>query len=263
MPWKVLIFIPCYNCEKQLPRVLDALPQELKNYDFQILVVDNQSQDNTAERALKAIQNNPFREKILFYRNESNYNLGGSFKNAFLYAQKMGFSHFAVLHGDDQVPSGNLIPLIKKAKAEPTAGAIFGSRFTDSQRLTNYSFMRKFINLSFNLVLSLLSWTKITDIGSGLNIYNVNQFPQDFISRLPDHAAFDIHILLYALESKMKFFFEPIAWRSQDEVSSINDYYIGWVLIKEIFRWRFLRLSQKALPFPSVGARPWVREYAP
>ena len=44
---KILLFIPCYNCEKQILRVLNSLNNEVFNFINEIVLVDNRSEDNT------------------------------------------------------------------------------------------------------------------------------------------------------------------------------------------------------------------------
>ncbi|WP_096736295.1 glycosyltransferase [Brachyspira sp. G79] len=53
---KILIFIPMYNCEKQIPRVISQFDDETQKLFTEILVADNISKDNSlsvAEEALK------------------------------------------------------------------------------------------------------------------------------------------------------------------------------------------------------------------
>ena len=46
---KILLFIPGYNCEKQIIRVLGQLDESVMKYITQVIVVNNQSTDNTEE----------------------------------------------------------------------------------------------------------------------------------------------------------------------------------------------------------------------
>ena len=48
---KVLLFIPMYNCEKQIIRVLEQLNSKNVKYFNEILVVNNRSTDNSEEAA--------------------------------------------------------------------------------------------------------------------------------------------------------------------------------------------------------------------
>ena len=97
---KILLFIPCYNCEKEIVKVLDSLI-DYSDYFTKIMVIDNGSKDNTREAAVnwaKEHTNMP----IAVMQNEKNYNLGGSHKTAFEYAIKNNFDYVIVLHGDNQ-----------------------------------------------------------------------------------------------------------------------------------------------------------------
>jgi len=48
---RVLLFVPAYNCEGQLPRVLAQLTPELQRLFDEVVVVDNRSTDKTLAAA--------------------------------------------------------------------------------------------------------------------------------------------------------------------------------------------------------------------
>ena len=50
---KILIFIPVFNCEKQIVRVLKNISESKLDFIEEILVVDNISSDNTIRNAMK------------------------------------------------------------------------------------------------------------------------------------------------------------------------------------------------------------------
>ena len=55
---KILIFIPMYNCEKQISRVISQFDDDTQKLFDEILVVDNISEDNSlkvAEESLKKL----------------------------------------------------------------------------------------------------------------------------------------------------------------------------------------------------------------
>ena len=82
---KILIFIPVYRCEKQLPRVLAriaALGADAALFS-QVLIVDNRSPDGTREAALAAMPSLPV--PAVLVENDENYSLGGSLYVFFFY----------------------------------------------------------------------------------------------------------------------------------------------------------------------------------
>ena len=56
MSERVLLFIPAYRCEKQIPRVLERFTAEDVACFAEVLVIENQSPDQTAEAASKAAE---------------------------------------------------------------------------------------------------------------------------------------------------------------------------------------------------------------
>ena len=82
---RLLIFVVAYNAEKHIESVLDRIPKlHLSKYDYEILIIDDQSKDATFEKALfhSALQNgfqrllkgNSFRKEMP----DSNYSTKGS-----------------------------------------------------------------------------------------------------------------------------------------------------------------------------------------
>ena len=90
---KILVFIPMYNCEKQIPRVISQFDEETQKLFAEILIVDNISKDSSllaAEEALKKLSN----IKTTLIQNEENVSLGGSHKVAFNYAIDNGYKYY-------------------------------------------------------------------------------------------------------------------------------------------------------------------------
>ena len=88
---RILLFIPAYNCEKQIVRVLGSIDNSVLDYLSEIIVVNNRSTDGT-EEAVKEFMKSHTYMPIRLFRNKDNYGLGGSHKVAFNYALKEGFA---------------------------------------------------------------------------------------------------------------------------------------------------------------------------
>ena len=93
---KILLFIPGYNCENQILRVLNQIDENVIKFVDEIIMVNNISTDSTEERVIEYIKmktNVPIR----LLRNQENYGLGGSHKTAFNYAIENGFDLWQLL----------------------------------------------------------------------------------------------------------------------------------------------------------------------
>ena len=110
---KILLFIPAYNCEKQITRVLSQLGPAEMAFIHKVIVVNNRSTDNT-EQAVLDYMHSHANMPITLLRNRENYGLGGSHKGAFSYAIEHGYDYVIVLHGDDQGCISDIIPVLAK-----------------------------------------------------------------------------------------------------------------------------------------------------
>ncbi|HBQ4537127.1 TPA: glycosyltransferase, partial [Escherichia coli] len=131
---KILLFIPAYNCEKQIPRVLNQC-LNINEIINEIIVVDNQSTDNTLIAASEEAKN--IETPVTIVRNNDNYGLGGSHKVAFQYALDNKFDYIIVLHGDDQGTLSDLLPLITEGKHRDK-DCLLGARFMPKSKLEGY-----------------------------------------------------------------------------------------------------------------------------
>lgn len=175
---KMLLFIPGYNCEKQIVRVLKQLDGSVIHYFTEVIVVNNRSTDNT-ERVVAEWMESHKEIPVKLFRNDENYGLGGSHKVAFRYAMDNGFDYVAVLHGDDQGNIHDLLPILKK-NIYKRYDCCLGARFMKGSSLQGYSKFRTIGNIVYDMLFSLVCKLKVEDLGSGLNIYNVNMLKSNF-----------------------------------------------------------------------------------
>ena len=217
-----------YNCEQQISRVLSKINADVCNNFDKILIVDNGSTDNgvsIAEESLKKIDG----ISSTIVKNSDNYNLGGSHKVAFNYAVDNDYDFLVVLHGDDQGDINDILPVISSDDYKKL-DCVLGSRFMSDSKLKGYSKFRIYGNICINLVASLICKRFIKDMGSGLNLYNVNMLKNKFYLRFPNGLTFNYYLLFYTVGKKLKFKFFPLSWREDDQVSNLN-------LVKHVKEW--------------------------
>lgn len=261
---RTLVFVPMYNCERQIARVLDRIGPETARHLDHVLIVDNGSRDGSIAAAIAALSRLPLPGTVL--RNDDNYNLGGSHKVAFTYAITHGFDHIVVLHGDDQADINDAIPLLS-ARRHLAVDALLGSRFSTGARREGYSRFRIFGNLVFNGLFSLVTGRWLTDLGSGLNILAVAPLQDRFWIGLADDLTFNNHLLLALVNRRAIFKFFPISWREEDQVSNVRLFRqarrtLGIVLGYGIFRGRYL-WRQHALRGPDGYTATVVHDQNP
>lgn len=215
---KILLFIPMYNCEKQIVRVLSQIDNKVLEYITEIIIVNNRSTDNGENAIIEFCKKNR-KLPIKLLRNKENYNLGGSHKVAFQYAIENGYEYLIVLHGDDQGNIHDILPYLESGQAFQY-DSFLGSRFEKNSKLINYSKFRIFGNHVFNSIITVLLRRKITDLGSGLNMYKVEYLKSGFYKNFINTLTFNVYMLIYGVHTKSNFKFFPLTWREDDQVSN-------------------------------------------
>ena len=124
-----------------------------------------------------------------------------------------------VLHGDDQGDARDLAPLIASGEYR-NYDCCLGSRFMKGSRIQGYSPLRIAGNYGFNWLFSLVARHKITDLGSGLNLYKVASLKNRYFIRFPDTQYFNDCMILAQCHYRQKMLFFPISWREEDQVSN-------------------------------------------
>jgi dolichol-phosphate mannosyltransferase len=221
---KLLVFIPCYNCEAQIPRVLAQFNTPLANWFSEILILDNGSKDNTigvAIEAASAVFHRVPGLTITIGKNLANYNLGGSHKAAFQYAAQNDFSHVVVLHGDDQGSIHDLGKILENGEHE-SFDACLGARFMAGSSLRGYSLFRIVGNYVFNVLFSIGAGRSVRDLGSGLNIFGSRIIRNPAVQKYADDLRFNIYLLLGVFNDRLNARYFPISWREEDQVSNVR-----------------------------------------
>lgn len=215
---KTLLFIPMYNCAKQIVRVLGQLDKEALEYISEVLIVNNRSTDSGEEAVIDYSKANP-ELPIKLLRNKENYGGGGSHKVAFNYAVDNDYDYVIVLHGDDQGDIHDLIRYMKTGEAYKY-DCFLGSRFDKNSSLVNYSKFRIFGNHIFNAFMTIALGKRITDLGAGLNMYSVSFLRPKFYMGFINSLTFYVYLLIYIVYSKANYKFFPLTWREDDQVSN-------------------------------------------
>jgi glycosyltransferase involved in cell wall biosynthesis len=234
---KILLFIPIYNCEKQIIRVINKLNEEVLSRFSEVLIVNNKSIDNSEKNAVASLKKMSIC-KVTLLRNLHNYGLGGSHKVAFNYATSNGYGYCVVLHGDDQGDIGDILPYIDSGDHKKF-DCLLNSRFMPNSTRVGYSKLRTFGNLCFNFLFSVASNRIQWDLGSGLCCYSKNFFEDKVVEMCSDDLTFNYTLQLYAASKKIKQKFFPSHWVEDDQISNVKLFKQTWKMIKILFLFVF------------------------
>jgi glycosyltransferase involved in cell wall biosynthesis len=216
----ILVFVPMYNCEEQIVRVLKQFDESILSYIDQIVLINNRSTDDTESVAISYIEKHK-ELPVAILRNDDNYGLGGSHKVAFNYALTNKFDYIIVLHGDDQANIADLTNILQQKQYEKY-DACLGARFHKDSKLIGYSDFRAWGNKVYNFLFSIVCLSRVYDLGSGLNVYKIETLRNKYYKKFPDDLTFNYIMIMAAYYYKQNIMFFPISWREEDQTSNVK-----------------------------------------
>lgn len=162
---KITILIPCYNEVAGVGAVIDgfkAVASNQSQYEFEIVAVDNNSKDNTAEVATQ------HGARVHF---EARKGKGNAMRSAF--AQISSDTDFVVmLDGDHTYRPNEVLRLIEPLEAG-FCTVVLGSRLTGKMQPDAMSLFNYFGNRIFTTLARVFYGVKATDVLTGYYAWNV------------------------------------------------------------------------------------------
>jgi len=159
---KVAILLPAYNEGKVIADVINRTRKtfDASPYDFEIIVVNDRSPDNTSEAARAA--HATVIDHIL------RQGAGGATSTGLRYAEKHGFDLAATMDADGQHDPHDVLRCVGEA-AESGTDLVIGSRLIDSRGMSR-------VKIIGNRGLSFITWmlfgVNVTDSQSGLRVFS-------------------------------------------------------------------------------------------
>lgn len=240
---KILIFIVAYNAEKTIQDVLGRIDLNPVQFDIEILVIDDASNDSTFNRTLKSSKSF-IRYKITILRNPVNQGYGGNQKLGYQYAVDHGYDIVVLLHGDGQYAPeyiGNLIEPVVHQKAD----VVLGSRMlTKRGALKGGMPLYKFIgNKILTKFQNILLRTKLSEFHSGYRVYSVQALKKIPFEFNTNDFYFDTQIIIQLTSAKMRIVELPIPTYYGDEICYVNGIKYAWNVIISTFSYRLHKMG--------------------
>jgi len=165
---KIAVIIPAYNEASVIQDVVRGVTKEFKNtsYDFEIVVVNDGSKDDTTSEARKG--------GAFVIEHILNSGAGSATATGLSYANQNGFDAAATMDADGQHLPTDVIKGLRKLE-KTNADLLIGSRLIDSRGMSRVKVLG---NKGLSLITYLLFGTESTDSQSGLRIFSHNSLEQ-------------------------------------------------------------------------------------
>ena len=244
----VSFVIPCHNEEMNVPRIVEALTGFYGPYVHEIIIVNDNSTDRTAE-VTRAIAATDSRVKLVDRKPPNG--VGRALRDG--YAAATG--RYILTMDSDFV---HIVPEFRDlfdAIVEGYDGAI-GSRFTHESLMVNYPFLKILCNRGFHLLANFLVPRHFRDISNNLKLYRADILKQIEIEQ--PHFAANVETGLKPILAGYSIKEVPISWinrtidmgASTFVIAKVAPNYFG-ALVKIVSHTMFRR---KEVPREAEGA---------
>jgi hypothetical protein len=229
---RLLVFIVAYWADGTILEVLGRIPP-LKDYDVEVLVIDDCSGDQTFGRSEALRRSGTYPHKLTVLANPANQGYGGNQKIGYHYAIKRGFDFVVLLHGDGQY-APECLPDLVRPLAEGRADVVLGSRMLWRwQALKGGMPLHKFIG---NQVLTAL---QNAVLGASLSEYHTGYkaYTTAALGRIPFELNsnvfhFDTEIIIQFLRAGCRIVEHPIPTHYGGEICRVNGMRYAWDVLR-------------------------------
>jgi len=211
---KVSIIIPIRNEEFLLKKIIEQLENKLKNLEYEIVLINDFSTDNTFLVLKKLIEN---KNQFKLYNNKKK-GLGGAITEGINNSSGELICIMMSDLSDDIEDFKKYYNLIK----EEGVDAIFGSRFIRGSKITDYPKKKLILNRIFNIVTKILFISDYNDFTNAFKIYKKEAILKTFPLVSESFNIF-LELPLKIISRRMKYKIIPISWTNRKEGDSKFD----------------------------------------
>ncbi|GCL54374.1 glycosyl transferase family 2 [Microcystis aeruginosa NIES-3806] len=202
------IIIPAYNEEDCIESTAHLISERLEEdkIDYEILVVNDNSKDNTEAVLQKINQENP---RIRYINNY--------YPNGFGFAVRCGLENFsgdavAVVMADNSDSPDNMVDYYYKL--QEGYDCVFGSRFIKGGKVIDYPIHKLIVNRLANLFIQVLFGLKFNDTTNAFKIYR-KEVIEGISPLLSHHFNLTVEMPLKAIVRGYSYTTIPITWRNR------------------------------------------------
>ncbi|HNA94349.1 MAG TPA: polyprenol monophosphomannose synthase [Saprospiraceae bacterium] len=187
-----LVIIPTYNEKENIEKILKAVIAQ--SDDFDVLIVDDNSSDGTADIVKKMQTIYP--DRIILIQRAGKLGLGTAYIEGFKFGLEHNYSFVYEMDADFSYNPADLQRMYEVLKSGQ-ADVVVGSRYVKGGSVVNWPFDRRAISYGGSLYTRLITWMPVKDPTAGFIGYNAKVL-----------AAIDlqkIQFVGYAFQIQMKF----------------------------------------------------------
>ncbi|MEJ5284950.1 MAG: polyprenol monophosphomannose synthase [Brevinematales bacterium] len=209
---KYLVIIPTYNEAMNIEKLIDKVLKQ--SDDIDILVVDDNSPDGTANIVENIMKNN---KKVNLLKREKKSGLGRAYVAGFKWALEKEIYDYIFEMDADFSHDPDELHLFFDAIKEGY-DVVCGSRYVNGLRVLNWDLKRLFLSLGGNIYARIITGVKLTDLTGGYNCYSKKVLTSINLDKISSNGySFQIEMKAKSYYKGFKIKEVPITFRDRYE----------------------------------------------
>lgn len=209
---KVVVVMPAYNAAKTVKETFKEIPKEYRKH---VILVDDQSTDNTVRVAKKL--------GIKVFSHPNNLGYGGNQKTCYWEALKLKPDVVVMLHPDYQYDA-TMMPYLVQPILDGKYDYMFGSRIATKRGAFEGGMppLKYYVNRIVCLIQNILLGVNFTEHFSGYRAYSTKLLRNIPFQRFSNDFVFDQEMTISSISYDMRIGEVPIPTRYHSKASSIK-----------------------------------------
>lgn len=189
---KQLVIIPTYNEIENIHSIIRAVLRQ--PVDFDVLVVDDNSPDGTADAVRELMAEHP--DRVYLLERPGKQGLGTAYLAGFAWALERGY-HYVIEMDADFSHNPDDLPRLYKACAEDGADVAVGSRYVSGVNVVNWPLGRVLMSYFASVYVRMVTGMDVRDATAGFVCYRAEVLYTMELDK--------VHFKGYAFQIEMKY----------------------------------------------------------
>jgi len=207
---KVSVIVPTYNERENIKLLIPRIFQvfEKNNINGDVIIVDDNSPDGTAETVIELQKNYP----LILIKRPKKMGIGSAYITGFEKALKNGSDVIFEMDADLSHDPGDIVDFFEKIEAG--FDAVIGSRRIEGGKIIGWNWYRKLVSKGANFIGDRVAGINgIKDLTSGYRAYRKDALRSINLKKIKSNGyAFQLEILARLLKKGLKIGLVPIVF---------------------------------------------------
>ncbi|CAI4226846.1 unnamed protein product [Auanema sp. JU1783] len=207
MSFKYSIILPTYNEKENLPICIYLINKYLTDVKYEVVIVDDNSPDGTADIA-KNLQREYGEDKIILHQRPGKLGLGTAYAAGLKYAT----GDFIILMDADLSHHPKFIKEMIALQKENQLDIVTGTRYALGGGVSGWNFTRKLISKGANFLAQFLLNPGVSDLTGSFRLYRKEHLSKLIELSVSKGYVFQMEMMFRARKAGMKIGEVPITF---------------------------------------------------